>query len=652
MVSLSATVSNAEEFGDWLQAVRGDTDVIVSEERPVPLEQHVLVRSKLLDLFDTHGPARQRRRQPGQSRARAAGRGGGGRRARHRNGRPHPSAATSAAATVNDRDRMERSELVRLLDVQEPAARDLLRLQPGRLRRRGRGRCCAAACASPSEQERDEIRAIVEERCRTLLDEDLGVLGYWDWLEGLERGVAAHHAGMLPAFKEVVEELFQRKLVKVVFATETLALGINMPARTVVLEKLEKFNGEARVPITPGEYTQLTGRAGRRGIDVEGHSVIQWVDGLDPQAVASLASRRSYPLISSFRPTYNMAVNLIEQFGRDRTREILESSFAQFQADRAVVDLARKVREQEKSLAGYAEAMTCHLGDFAEYAGIRRELSDLERKQARNAERHGQPGGTRPAAASAHRPAPPDEAASVPRLHRPRGARPLGRALVAAQARDRRAQRADPRPHRRRRPGLRPGHRRAASSSATSSRTATATSRSARTGRTLRRIYGERDLLVAECLRRGSWDGLDAAGARGDGELPRLRTAPRGGRARRRGICRAGRSATALEATEAIWARADDLEEEHRLPRHRAAVDRPRARDVPLGAGRTARLRAARGRPGRGRLRALDEAGDRPARPALGRRRRRGRPHRAHARSTPSVAASSRTAASPERGLG
>src|SRR5690554_6643619 len=187
---------------------------------------------------------------------------------------------------------------------------------------------------------------------------------------------------MLPAFKEVVEELFRRKLVKAVFATETLALGINMPARTVLLEKLEKFNGEARVPITPGEYTQLTGRAGRRGIDVEGHSVIQWQDGLDPQAVASLASRRTYPLNSSFTPTYNMAVNLIEQFGRDRTRDILESSFAQFQADRAVVDLARKVRGLDDSMAGYRESMQCHLGDFEEYWGIRRELTDLERKTA------------------------------------------------------------------------------------------------------------------------------------------------------------------------------------------------------------------------------------------------------------------------------
>ena len=214
---------------------------------------------------------------------------------------------------------------------------------------------------------------------RELHEDDLEVLGYWEWRDNLERGVAAHHAGLLPTFKEVVEELFRRKLVKVVFATETLALGINMPARTVVLEKLEKFNGEARVAITSGEYTQLTGRAGRRGIDVEGHAVVQWTESLDPQAVAALASRRTYPLNSSFRPTYNMAVNLIDQFGRQRAREILESSFAQFQADRAVVGLAREVKDAEESLAGYAKAMACDRGDFVEYAGLRRELSDLEK---------------------------------------------------------------------------------------------------------------------------------------------------------------------------------------------------------------------------------------------------------------------------------
>jgi ATP-dependent RNA helicase HelY len=237
-------------------------------------------------------------------------------------------------------------------------------------------------------EEKNEIRALVEHRCREIADEDLATLGYFDWLSALERGVAAHHAGMLPAFKEVVEELFLKKLVKVVFATETLALGINMPARTVVLDRLDKFNGQSRVQITPGEYTQLTGRAGRRGIDVEGHSVVQWSANLDPQQVAGLASRRTYPLISSFKPTYNMTVNLIEAFGQHRAREVLEMSFAQFQADRSVVGLAKGLRDREVSLAGYAKSMECHLGNFHDYASMRREISDLERELAAGRVRH------------------------------------------------------------------------------------------------------------------------------------------------------------------------------------------------------------------------------------------------------------------------
>ena len=167
------------------------------------------------------------------------------------------------------------------------------------------------------------------------------------------------------------------------FATETLALGINMPARSVVLEKLTKWNGETHAEVTPGEYTQLTGRAGRRGIDVEGHAVVLWQHGLDPRAVGGLASTRTYPLRSSFRPSYNMAVNLVGSVGRHTAREILESSFAQYQADRAVVGLSRQVRRNEEALAGYREAMTCHLGDFEEYAALRRQLSDREAEMSR-----------------------------------------------------------------------------------------------------------------------------------------------------------------------------------------------------------------------------------------------------------------------------
>jgi len=217
---------------------------------------------------------------------------------------------------------------------------------------------------------------VAERRTADLPDADLAVLGYGEWLTGLQRGIAAHHAGMLPTFKEVVEELFADGLVRAVFATETLALGINMPARTVVIERLDKWNGETHVDLTPGEYTQLTGRAGRRGIDIEGHAVVLWQPDLDPTEVAGLAGTRTYPLNSSFRPSYNMAVNLVAQAGMERAAAILESSFAQFQADRAVVDVARQARRGREQL----EKLTvrCDRGDFAEYFRLRRELSDQE----------------------------------------------------------------------------------------------------------------------------------------------------------------------------------------------------------------------------------------------------------------------------------
>ncbi|GAB2673232.1 DEAD/DEAH box helicase [Thalassiella azotivora] len=392
IASLSATVSNAEEFGAWLDTVRGDTEVVVSEHRPVPLWQHVMVGNQLVDLFVDDG-------------------------GRAVEGTEGTAPAPTTGLRVNpELVRATRSDPRRLREDRGrgrrgyPQRRDERRSNPGRaqvlerLDAEGllpaitfvfsRAGCDAAVrqchawglrLTTPDEQVR--IREVVERRTAGIPDADLAVLGYWEWLDGLERGLAAHHAGMLPAFKEVVEELFSRGLVKAVFATETLALGINMPARTVVLEKLVKFNGESHVDVTPGEYTQLTGRAGRRGIDVEGHAVVLWQPGLDAEAVAGLASTRTYPLRSSFRPTYNMAVNLVAQVGRATAREILETSFAQFQADRAVVGLARQARKQEEALAGYAEAMTCHLGDFTEYAALRRRLNDLEKDVARAASR-------------------------------------------------------------------------------------------------------------------------------------------------------------------------------------------------------------------------------------------------------------------------
>lgn len=380
LVSLSATVSNAEEFGDWLDTVRGDTEVIVSEHRPVPLWQHVLVGRRMYDLFEESGEKREvnpdleRVARMENSRVRPADR---------RRGRPQRAA---------DRER-ERRQRARVWTPSRAEVIDRLDsegLLPAITFIFSRAGCEAAVqqCLYSGLRLNDaaaraRVREIVEERTADIPDRDLHVLGYFEWLEGLERGIAAHHAGMLPTFKEIVEELFVKGLVKAVFATETLALGINMPARSVVLEKLVKWNGEQHVDITPGEYTQLTGRAGRRGIDIEGHAVVLWQRGMDPGALAGLAGARTYPLRSSFKPSYNMAVNLVSQFGRHRSRELLETSFAQFQADRSIVGISRQVQRNEEGLEGYRASMTCHLGDFEEYARLRRELKDRETELAK-----------------------------------------------------------------------------------------------------------------------------------------------------------------------------------------------------------------------------------------------------------------------------
>jgi len=369
ITALSATVSNAEEFGDWLAQVRGDTDVIVEEHRPVPLWQHVIAGSRMLDLFADEqqqlvNPELVRLARDESQRERVHR--GRGRRRGH-------SALTPW-----------RSEVIARLD-----AADLLPAIGFIFSRAGCDdavrQCLAAGLRLTTPEERATIRSTVLGGTVSISDDDLMALQFPEWLEGLERGIAAHHAGLLPLFKEVIEGLFQEGLLKVVFATETLALGINMPARSVVLEKLVKWNGESHVELTPGEYTQLTGRAGRRGIDVEGHGVVVWHSGLDPRALAGLASTRTYPLRSSFRPSYNMAVNLVWQMGRSRAREVLETSFAQFQADRSVVGLATSLRKLQEAATGYREAMTCHLGDFAEYADLRERISQRERDLTRTA---------------------------------------------------------------------------------------------------------------------------------------------------------------------------------------------------------------------------------------------------------------------------
>ncbi len=578
LVSLSATVSNAEEFGDWLHTVRGNTDVIVSEHRPVPLSQHVLTRDGLLPLLTQTAKGRTEvnpellhLQSTTLARSGRNGRGGGvGGNSAERGNR----AGRGRRGYGHAGQRSAREQPIRRYEIID--ALWSARMLPAIFFLFSRNGCeqavdqlMQAGICLTTEAEAAEIRAFVEDRASEIPVADRGVLGYWQWLEALEAGIAAHHAGMLPLMKEIVEQLFVRRLVQVVFATETLALGINMPAKAVVIEKLIKFNGEANVPITPGEYTQLTGRAGRRGIDAEGHAVLVWSEHFDVAEAAALASKRSYPMNSSFRPTYNMAVHLIDRYGRARTRELLERSFAQFQADRAVRSLQRELRAIQESLAGYERSMTCTRGDIRSYLRLREELTALERS------------GSRPSATPARDQA--DRAAAIQRLRMQLRQHPTHR----CPDRDRHARWSERWVglERQQRDVERRISRRTGAVATLFDRVTEVLhalgyvelpiagaaelpdaplERITAQAETLKRVYGSFDLLVSECVRYELWAGLDAPG------LAALCTAftyePRRSQPPHESMLPTASVREAMLRTLHVWETLEQLERAHRLP--------------------------------------------------------------------------------------
>ncbi len=366
LVCLSATVSNAAELAEWIATVRGPTATVVEERRPV----------ELVNLYAAHDKTtRETVVLPTLV-----------------DGRPNPMGERLDADLVRPsrqsrgRPRRRFATPRRLEVVDHLAEASLL---PAIYFIFSRAGCDDAAAGlldagvrltDPGERRR--IRHLAEERTAALSDGDLDVLGYDRWLAALEVGVAAHHAGMVPPFKETVEACFVEGLVKVVFATETLALGINMPARSVVIETLTKFTGESHEFLTPGEYTQLTGRAGRRGIDELGRAVVLWSPFVTFDQVAALALSRHFALTSSFRPTYNMAANLVRRYAADDAHRLLNRSFAQFQADRSVVKLQARRDTRREALEALEAEARCERGDVEEYRVLVRVDEEARRGTA------------------------------------------------------------------------------------------------------------------------------------------------------------------------------------------------------------------------------------------------------------------------------
>lgn len=352
LVCLSATVSNAEELADWISTVRGPTSAVIETTRPVTLQNLYLVGDKgaerlhlLPTLVDGRpNPEAHRLDDEAVRNVRADGRQKGRRRL-------FTPRRVEVVEQLEDQRMLPAIYFIFSRNACDDAARA----------------CLEAGLRLTTGPERDRIREVVAERLTGIDDRDLAVLGYGRFVAALENGIASHHAGMVPPFKEVVETCFVEGLVKVVFATETLAVGINMPARTVVIEKLSKFTGEHHTFLTPGEYTQLTGRAGRRGIDNIGHAVVLWSPFVPFDQVAGLASSRSFHLTSAFRPTYNMAANLVRSYTAERAHHLLNLSFAQYQADRDVVRMETRLERREALLVELREAATSPYGDIDEY---------------------------------------------------------------------------------------------------------------------------------------------------------------------------------------------------------------------------------------------------------------------------------------------
>ena len=357
LVALSATVSNSGELVDWISTVRGPTSAVVEDRRPVRLENYFMVGDRTndklhflptlingtpngdLERIDNEAVRGQRRGPVGHGRRRL-----------------FTPSRLDVVELLERRGMLPAIYFIFSRNQCDEAAAS----------------CLAAGIKLTTPDERERIQVLVESRLAGLSDADLDVLGYAQFASQLQAGLAAHHAGMVPPFKEAVEACFNEGLIKVVFATETLAVGINMPARSVVIDKLTKFTGDHHSFLSPGEFTQLTGRAGRRGMDDAGHAVVLWSPFVTFLQAAALASSKAFHLNSAFRPTYNMAANLVRSYTNEQAHHLLNLSFAQYQADRNVVSAEQRITSRERELRALREQAVSPFGDLDDYRRVPR----------------------------------------------------------------------------------------------------------------------------------------------------------------------------------------------------------------------------------------------------------------------------------------
>jgi ATP-dependent RNA helicase HelY len=355
IVALSATVSNVEDFGDWLRQVRGSCTFVIEEKRPVPLTQVIATSSELIPLISIEDTTKL-------------------------NSKVSNLYKRNFTKSHSKSEVPDKSQLVDLL-----AKFKLLPSIYFIFSRKGCEQAVQILQKSntrlTSPDERSEIEQLIRNRFDDIATTDWATLKIDDWIDCATRGFGSHHAGLIPQLKEITELLFQKGLMKVVFATETLAVGVNMPAKSVVLERMDKWNGDSHEYLTPAEFTQLTGRAGRRGIDTSGTAVIAFHPDSEPRFLLNLVSSRTFELLSTFTPRYNMLLNLLEHRNITATKVLLNKSFAQFSQEKSNSKMKSRIAEERKAIEGYTQKINCDKGDFKSYFDQVLQITRLERDQ-------------------------------------------------------------------------------------------------------------------------------------------------------------------------------------------------------------------------------------------------------------------------------
>ncbi|MGH7902917.1 MAG: DEAD/DEAH box helicase [Candidatus Dormibacteraceae bacterium] len=393
LIGLSATIGNYQEVADWMSENRGPIATVFHERRPVDLEVWLAIQNRFHPLFGREGGIDQR------TWAGAAG----DEEIDHRVHGYRRLPSNDLLAVVGELARLDMVPAIYFI-FSRRGCREALQ------------RCAYHQLDLTSGDEKAAIDELANARLGALTDPDEASL-YDRAVDGamMRRGLAVHHAGLLPYHKELVEELFQLGLIKVVFATETLSLGINMPARAVVVSSFTKFDGVEFSTLTTGELTQLMGRAGRRGIDVIGHGVILKESDVEVGTIYEVAMGEGPIIESKFLPNYNMALNLLRHYTAEQADQLMSRSFGQYQKRLAVARTEERIANAEVQLEDARrtwEHKQCPISQLAEYHRLEDRLRSI-RLESRRLRREGFHAG--------------------PRRSRPRGARSRAQGFAAKE---------------------------------------------------------------------------------------------------------------------------------------------------------------------------------------------------------------------------